>query len=345
MALAQPSRIKVGKEHRLVMLDDCRAAAISLVVGYHVLFLAYGRMTFTRSALAILTDSGTMMFVILAGFMLQWHSARFVFRDFLWQKVKTVLCPYAVATFLLIFLRELRDGEALSWRLLLNWAKALPNGGAGEHLWFIPMLAIFFFLAPVFLKVSRRRWHLPASLMLILPFALGRGRYYEIWKNTLFFLPFFLLGMAMAVHVTTVQARLRQLWLWSLGLAFCVSVALVFFPEQEWLQTIGRMVFCFMILALAARFSEWLHQTWIGLALNGLSTYSYGIYLYHNSLIGQVFAPYYQRWLSGFGEGWQILALVFMTALCLTILALALMFGRAVLKALRVRSTRVIIGC
>ncbi|MGI6354962.1 MAG: acyltransferase family protein [Lentisphaeria bacterium] len=345
MALAQPSQVKVGKRHRLVMLDDCRAAAISLVVGFHILFLAYGRITVTRNALAILTDSGTMMFVILAGFMLQWHSAHFVFRDFLWQKVKNVFCPYAVATFLLIFLRGLRDGEALSWRLLLKWAKALLNGGAGAHLWFIPMLAIFFFLAPVFLEVNRRRWLLPAILTLILPFVLGRGRYFEIWKNTLFFLPFFLLGMAMAVHFNTIQARLRQSWLWSLGLAFCVSMALVFFPEPEWLQTIGRMVFCFMILALAARFSESLHQTRIGLALNGLSAYSYGIYLYHNSLIGLVFVPCYRRWLSGFGEGWQILALVFMTALCLTISALALKFGRAVLRALGVRSTRIIIGC
>ena len=345
MALAQPSRVEVGNDHRLVMLDDCRAVAISLIVGFHLLFLGHGRMTVTRTVLGSLTDSGTLLFVLLAGFMFQWRSAGFVFHGFLRHKALKVFCPYAVATLVLIFLRGLREGEVQPWRLLLDWLRALPIGGAGEHLWLIPMLAIFYFLAPVFLEVSRRRWFLPASLTLVLPFVLGRGHYFEIWKNTLFFLPFFLFGMAMAVHFTVVNARLRQSWQWFLGLAVGMGVALAFFPAQEWLQTIGKMVFCLMMFALAARFSASLHQTRAGLVLNWVSACSYGIYLYHNSLIGQVFAPFYRRWLGWLEEGWQILVLAAMTVLCLAMLVLALMTGRAILKALGVRQTRVIIGC
>ena len=345
MALDQPSRAEVGTDRRLAMLDDCRAAAIGLIVGFHLLFLGHGRMTVTRSVLGGLTDSGTMLFVLLAGFMFQWRSGNFVFHDFLRRKALTVFCPYALATFLLIFLRSLRDGEVLPGRLLKDWLLALPIGGAGEHLWFIPMLAIFFFLAPLFLDVSRRQWFLPASLTLVLPLVLGRGHYFEIWKNTLFFLPFYLLGMAMAVHIVAVRARLRQSWGWILVAAVGMSVALTRFPAQEWLQTIGKMVFCLMVLALAARFSESLHQTRSGPVLNLVSRCSFGIYLYHNSLIGQVFAPCYRRWLGWLEEGWQVLVLAAMTALCLGILVLSLTAGRAILRALGVRQTRFIIGC
>ena len=128
---------------RLDFLDNCRALAMFLIVVYHLLFLVFRQLPQVYGGLGALGDSGTALFALLAGFLCQYQSNDFRFLPFLRRKAQTILCPYAIATVLLVLMRTIRGGNLQLLSIVRDMLFSLLTGRAGVHLWFVPMLMFF----------------------------------------------------------------------------------------------------------------------------------------------------------------------------------------------------------
>jgi surface polysaccharide O-acyltransferase-like enzyme len=148
-------------------LDDVhsfRAVAIAAVVATHV--IDYLEATnpgsaSNRFALSFF-QNGSVLFVFIAGLLFQYLSAGFDYRSYLSNKWRFVIVPYLVASVPALAHQYVRrvgvfapahyHGNLLR-TLLSSFVKAshLPR-----PLWFIPMISLFYVLAPLFLHIDRK---------------------------------------------------------------------------------------------------------------------------------------------------------------------------------------------
>lgn len=78
---------------------------------------------------------GLELFTFISGFLLARGGKTTIDKNFIWHKTKRILIPGAIAAFIyyLFFMRFANDGDPVN----------------GTHLWYLPMIFIFYFLAPI----------------------------------------------------------------------------------------------------------------------------------------------------------------------------------------------------
>ena len=331
---------------RLDILDDLRALAMSLVVAYHLLFLVFGQLPHVYGGLGVLADTGTALFVLLAGFLCQSHWAKFQFLPFLRKKMLTVVCPYAIATLLLMLMRVIRGGGCQPLAFIRGLLFCVLTGRGSAQLWFVPMLMIFFLLTPLTLWLMRRRWrHVVIALCFALSLVIGRAGHLQTLHNTLYFLPFYLLGMAGALDHERCLAWLRRRRLVLAGLSTALFFIACALPSEAHIQTLCRLVFSLTFIGMLA--ADEAAETEADLARKlvlKISATSFGIYLYHNSFIALIVAPIFRRYVEGLPELAVLAVLLVTTVATVLLMTAGVVAAQAVLKKLGVKNTRWLIA-
>lgn len=333
---------------RLDVLDDWRALAMFLIVVYHLLFLVFRQLPHVYGGMGALADSGTALFALLAGFLCQYQSTNFRFLPFLRKKALTILCPYAIATVLLELMQCIRGGNYQLLSFVREVLVSLLTGRGGVHLWFVPMLMIFFLLTPLTLWLMRQRWHhVVIALFFVLSLVIGRAGYLQVLHNTFYFLPFYLLGMAGALDHERWLLWLRRRQLVLANLSVTLFFAACVLPDEAHIQTLCRLVFSLAYIGTLARNAA-PATAGIGKSMRELllriSPTSFGIYLYHNSFIGVIVAPIFRRYVTVLSEPLILVSLLVaavLTTLLMTAGVVAVQLG---LKKLGVKNTRWVIA-
>ncbi len=106
-----------------------------------------------------LMPNSTVFFVFIAGFLFQHVSGKFEYRDYIKKKSLNVLLPYLVLSLAVIMVRSLLTHDGIfdpvnvshwsTFARTVSWA--LLTGHTMLQLWFIPMIALFYLLAPALL--------------------------------------------------------------------------------------------------------------------------------------------------------------------------------------------------
>jgi len=164
-------------------IHSFRAIAILFIVAGHVIWaFSWHQHPHVRDFLADFFENGTVLFVFVSGFLFQHLSARFDYRDFLSKKFRNVVLPYLIISTPAV-LYALHGHPASTYPQLDHtsslyqalWLYSKGGAHINYPLWFIPMITIYFLLAPafmIFVRHPRLYW----LLLLMIPTSLVAHR-------------------------------------------------------------------------------------------------------------------------------------------------------------------------
>lgn len=297
-----------------------RAVAILFIVAGHCIYLfEWQGAELTERLLKSVLQNGTVLFVFVAGFLFQHLSGRFDYRKYLRSKLRNVISPYVVVSLPMILLQwQTSRGSfdpANEIELPGLAAHLLFNLLTGFHIlpfWFIPMISVFYLLAPALLAADRdgRAYVLLPVLLATTCFVHRPSQFTHVWHSCLYFLPVYLFGMWFSRHRERLLAW-HDRWLGFVGAAYLGLVALevvglerggalysrqIFSTEQGVFDTnaLQKLVLCGLLLVLLQRLDRW-----VAPLLTRLADLSFGIFFVHmyfiqayaRLVLGEVFPP------------------------------------------------------
>lgn len=211
--------IKKEFQHHLHVF---RGVAIIFIVCAHTLpSFDWSRHPITGRFLDALFNESSIFFFFIAGYLFQHLSGRFNFKNYLKQKLKTVILPYLLLSIpaLYIFTQLVhRDGMWGWFYALPVWQQICLFLLTGKHLaplWFVPTITLFYLVAPLLLTLDRKA---PKMYWLILPLwmlsiYLGRDGPYGPVDKAIYLLPVYLAGMAFSHFYEQAESLATRAWL------------------------------------------------------------------------------------------------------------------------------------
>jgi peptidoglycan/LPS O-acetylase OafA/YrhL len=296
---------------QLFALHAFRVVAMLFVVAQHAMWAGVWPAGSTaRVVLADLLDNSSVLFVFLTGYLFHHVAARRSYREFLARRLTRVLVPYLVIALPAAVLAAVSPRAAGAFAgpvdqpILVRTAWYLVNGATQVNiaLWFVPMVVLFYLLAPVFQFVARRP-HRYWVLLVLVPLSLLAHRptlqpAVDPLAMTVYFASAYIAGMCASHHRERLQPLLRRHWL-PLSLAFLAvlvaqvllaghhgnySGAALFSQEHgliDWMLA-QKLLLCVVLLGAAERFTP----TWRVLRVVGLASFS--VFLLHCYVVNAV---------------------------------------------------------
>lgn len=225
----------------LAHVHSFRAVAIVAVVATHTLYdLQWMEKDRLWAKLCVsIFQNGTVPFVFVAGFLFRHRLPRFTYKGYLLTKLKYVIVPYIVISLPYVVLQKARAfGIFASWYPrtfdsdVLHVAFAYLTGRQMPiPLWFIPMIAVFYVFAPMFVFIDRRpKWYaLVAPLLILASFSHRPQNQTVLAQSLVYFLPVYLSGMAAAHYRETLLDWVgRFRWPLVLVCVACVAFEVAF---------------------------------------------------------------------------------------------------------------------
>lgn len=192
-----------------------------IVIGHFIHLFSWEINPFFEKLMFNFIKNGTVMFIIISGFLFQYLSSKFNYKQFIFKKIKFIFLPYLISStpFLGYFFltRFLKQSEPT----LILFKKVFLYILIGNHLnsyWYIPMIVLVFLISPIILQVVN--WK---HFTKILPFLLlGSSIIHRPWNSSnpfhslLYFLPVFMFGMIMCKFRKNVMSMLNNniLFVW-----------------------------------------------------------------------------------------------------------------------------------
>lgn len=268
-----------------------RGVAIVLVVVSHASYAA--RFDRVGDALSWITRGGTWPFLFVAGFLMAHLAHRYDFLSYLKGKAKNVIAPYVLVVSLILVI-GLESSDVPIWDYYL---RGFPAVGP---LWFVPLLAVFYLLFPIYSKIPTRLSPALAAASLALAIWMERPSHEGplIWPF-IYFQSAYLCGIAWAANSEKFDRLAQQFSIPLLALL----VFVIAFKAGEWYS----MPLATAVILPLLRSDSPLDPTW-----NWLGERSFGIFFLH----GLVTAPLSEHY-GGYLKGWAaLLVAVILLAVC-----------------------------
>jgi len=261
-----------------------RGVAICLIVAAHSLpSFDWRSRPATFEVIDAICNQSSIFFFFIAGYLFQHLSSRFHYRNYLNQKVKTVILPYLLVSIPAIVISVFYIPQEGIW----PWFYDLPIASqvglfylTGKHLeplWFVPTITLFYLAAPLFLKIDRApRFYTVIIPLLALSIVLGRDGPLGPINKAIYLLPAYLFGMCFSRFREKAEALATQ-WKWPLLLASAaVFSALTNELRGVDLQILLKILSCPLLILLLKATSYRLNGR-----LDYIAHISFGIFFVH----------------------------------------------------------------
>lgn len=364
---------------QLLSIDYYRAFAILTIILGHTARFGNGNIEEFQYNLYCFN---TALFFFIAGYLFQYLSYKFEYKTYLVKKTLNVVLPYLVIIIPLSMMSALSSPANNTFHNLLFYQKVWGGIIFGQTVlgptWFIGMIIWFYFLSPIFLRISRLK-NFDMILMSCMIYTslscvpvVTHGLMSQIFFNfddiaihfAFFFiesffhyLSYYLLGMFFCTLKETHGEKIIQYqktFFKYFGWAFIFS-SLVFLIAPIHARTYGgftKLLYCIILYFLFTIYEEKISGiTTLRKILLFISQYSFGLFLIHqcfvnlfnfHTLYEQNTAPVYTdltaNTFTNFLAGLLFFAVV-LGASCLTLVIL-----KFILKCLKVKHTRWFIG-
>lgn len=263
-----------------------RGIAIILIICAHTVpSLDWASYPILGKFIDAVANESSIFFFFIAGYLFQHLSARFSFKSYLKQKVKTVISPYLLLSIpaLIIFTLFAKRTGMWSWFYDLPvWEQVGLFLITGKHLaplWFVPTITLFYLCAPIFLFIDRRfrpaYWVI--APLVVLSTILGRDGYFGPINKALYLLPFYMFGMVFCRYkIMALEITQR----WSIVLVAIASLGFVA-SVLEWSSPPYWQVIIKFPMAALITWLLWRYHHFIGTRLNYIAEVSFGIFFVH----------------------------------------------------------------
>jgi len=329
-----------------------RGFAIINIVMIHLLYpyLAEHVALFVNARIVaeLLFADSTLYFILIAGFLFSYLSHKIRIKDYYKVKFKNVILPYIIITFIVTLFKgrhELADLGVLSF--LDIFIEHVLLGTALIPFWYIPFVAVVFFISPFFLMLSDQTFKKITVLAIFLPLLGTRPTIdLTVW-HFFYYVPVYMLGMLVARNYSEILANVMRYKMW-LYVAIVVSSLLLLYilqipDETYYLQKnvyyglfyIQKLSISFLLLDFLKRFDS-KKINW----LDYLAVYSFSIYFLHSIMQYPVQKIMYLEPLRPYFDQAPVLYIVFVAVVILVLTLLVCIFLSRILG----RYSRMLIG-
>lgn len=263
-----------------------RGVAIMLIVCAHTVpSLDWSSNPLTGRVLDAIANESSIFFFFIAGYLFQHLSARFHFRSYLKQKLKTVIVPYLLLSVpaLIVFTVFVERESMWPWFYTIPiWEQVALFLLTGKHLaplWFVPTIALFYLCAPLFLKIDRQapRYYWLIVPLLLLSIYIGRDGPYGPINKAIYLLPVYMMGMAFSRFQDQAEMLVAKAWLPLLIVTLGGFLGYVLeWPQPPYYLMVMKAP---MALLLTVALLKW--QLFFGKRLDYIAHISFGIFFIH----------------------------------------------------------------
>lgn len=265
--------------------------------------------------------SDSIYFFFISGYLFHYVSSNhFAIFDYYKTKLKNIILPFIIVSFVLfcanefLYLRGLAHLEGVSLYedneyTMSKMALFMLQGKISGPFWYVPFIAIMFFVSPVFLmmeKDSREKFGIFILFSMLLPLYYARTN--DSFSGYMYFLPVYLAGIGYAMNRDRIDILLKKyLCLGGLAAAFCGCTYLLVIGMHDtasvFLKEHGDALFYMQkmsVIGLTLPLFNMLSVYRIRL-LDSIATLSFSIYFLHVPIMCQIkpFTNIIGSWISG----------------------------------------------
>ncbi|NMM47243.1 acyltransferase family protein [Marinigracilibium pacificum] len=230
---------------------------------------------------------GTLLFVFIAGFLFGYLSYKYTFPSYLSKKIKYVILPYIICSIpILVYRIVFQDIPPRVLTLFPDFSEINPVLQvflylvSGTHLlpyWFIPMIACFYFVSPLFNFFLKKNFIIiPTVILTIISLTFTRVVTTDIIGNLIHYIGVFWLGIVFCKYRSEIFKFTEKYPMLPLGIYLILlisSLTIKIWSEQQFfLQKIA--------LSWLLIFKLYKNERDIPV-LNALADLSFGIYFTH----------------------------------------------------------------
>lgn len=265
-----------------------RGIAIMFVVAGHLL-LDWSAHSNIYHFLRTIWENGTVLFIFIAGYLFQYLSKKFEYKSYLGKKLKNVILPYFLVSIPIIIFRIVQNAypgyllalhnDFATWSVYKKVIYFYLHGAHMQQLWFVPMIACFYIIAPLLIYIDRHPvLYYSLFIFIGVSFLVEREPFSDILKMFVHFFSVYLFGMFMSRYRNRVLEVSKKYWV-PLSLATVAAVILNYIYLDEYggaFSYIQKMLFCcFFIYWL------WRLDKYVPAFVSTLADLSFGIFFLH----------------------------------------------------------------
>lgn len=335
------------KKEFLGYIHSFRGLVILLVIVSHV-WLNWPEDSSIGVIIKVLFVNNSVMFVFIAGFLFQFLSKKFEYKTYLLRKAQNVILPYLIISIPILFYRlGLPEyGEAIlteypnfaDYNVFLKVFLYLVYGAHMIQLWFIPMIVLFYLIAPIFMYIDKnpRLYGYVLIFLFIVSVLVDRQELTNIPRMFVHFLFPYVFGMFASHYRERFLFFLNTYWKQLLTLILIVGVLNYIYDDEyyEKFNFVFKVLLCSFLIFLIKKF-----ETKVPAFFAKIAELSFGMYFIHYYFILLIRVGY----LKVMGTevpanllSWVIYAV---TTIVLTIVTLQ------VVKLITGKKSRYLVGC
>jgi membrane-bound acyltransferase YfiQ involved in biofilm formation len=317
-------------------IHSFRALAIFLIVaGHSIDAFIWENAEETERLLRIFISNGSVLFVFIAGYLFQHLSEKYETKKYYLTKLKNVVLPYIIVSIpAIIVFTFILERESV-WNEFYNnpiWMQIILFYMTGKHLaplWFIPMIVIFYAIAPILINADKNAsiyYFLPVFIIISCFF--GRGLPHESFVH---FFSIYLLGMACSKYKTSLNPTLSKTTTLSILLSFIFLFGILEFTTTQetmsYLNYLQKMIMSLFFLGLFYKFNSKLHFKFISTIANT----SFGIFFIHSyflTAIKLIYEQLFTKLPSGSLFGYSLVAITTLISCIYLIILIQRLFGK-----------------
>jgi hypothetical protein len=286
------------KQHFLRHVHNFRGLAILIIVISHTLqSLAWNNNSATDIVSLSVMHNGSVYFVFIAGYLFQYLSKKYEYKNYLNKKFQNVILPYIFISIPAVWSCIERGHPAVNvypWfshqtvfgQILFLYA----TGTALFTFWFIPMISLFYIVSPIFIWIDRNpKTYRIIPLLVLLSLCINRTPDDRIIPAFLHFLSVYILGMFSSRHQEKLFSIVGRVWLPLIfivviltSLEIGIQIEVNSFETLS-INTLGKAILCILLMYGLWRFDSHIPNL-IHHHLGLLADLSFGIFFLHGYL-------------------------------------------------------------
>lgn len=274
-------------------IHNFRALAIAFIVLGHCIdaFIWDGNET-TERILRILISNGSTLFVFIAGYLFQHLSLKYNPKKYFETKLKYVIAPYLLISIpAIVVFTTFLDRESVWSGFYDNpvWAQIMLFYITGQHLaplWFIPMITLFYLIAPLLIKAdSDGRIYYFLPLFIAISCFVERGFPLQSFVH---FFSVYLLGMMCSKYKDTLNTILSDYkFVISSGILIVTFATWEYYLNigtMTWLNYLQKTIMSLFFLGLLYKLNDKLKSK----SINYVAEASFGVFFLHAYFISGI---------------------------------------------------------
>lgn len=267
-----------------------RALAIFFIIsGHSIDAFSWDGSEDIEKILRIFFSNGSVLFVFIAGYLFQHLSGKYETIKYYKSKLNNVLCPYFLISIPAIYIfTTILEREAV-WKGFYEepiWMQIILFYITGHHLtplWFIPMIFIFYIIAPILIIGDKKQFmYRLLPLFIILSCYIGRGLPFQ---SSIHFFSVYLLGMFCSRYKNIINKQISQKLFLFVSFTLVIALGVVeFIYMQEtmtYINYLQKMSMSLFFLGLLFKFNTHLKSKYISLIANT----SFGVFFIHSYIL------------------------------------------------------------